>query len=289
MKDEVRFRPSTVLSTRRWPVPVVCRYGGALPPVTVTSACDHLAVCSVGDSLRPVPLGFSLSSLFIPGSLQAMWPPVQALHAGQAGASLCPVPGPLQASLIVHQDSMPSFWTPPRDRHVLRPCSFSKHSIRDVLFKFLDRMLFTFCKFTFTFISQGAEKSSLRPGRWASGKSWWERVGWGQLLFSPRAHGGTDRCRAGAPIVSGEPCYLSRISREEPQRSRVGPQGWGWGCRAELDVGGSVLGVLLWGGAAQLGDTHLSCTLWRTLTACGSPCDAPGLFWLGGCPVKEVG
>lgn len=57
------------------------------------------------------PLGFSLSSLFIPGPLQAVWPPVQALHAGQAGASLCPVPGALQASLIVHQDLMPSFWT----------------------------------------------------------------------------------------------------------------------------------------------------------------------------------
>lgn len=66
MKDKVRFRPSTVLSTRRWPVPVVRRYGGTLPPVTVTSACDHLARCSVGDSLRPAPLGFSLSSLFIP-------------------------------------------------------------------------------------------------------------------------------------------------------------------------------------------------------------------------------
>ena len=151
-------------------------------------------------------------------------------------------------------------------------------------------MLFTFCKFTFTFISQEAEKSSPRPGCWASGKSWWERVGWGKFLFSPRAHGGTDRRCAGAPMVSGEPCYLSRISREEPQCSRVGPQGWGWGCRAELDVGRICSGGAALGGrAARLGDTHWSCTLWRTLTACGSPCDAPGLFWLGGCPVKEVG
>lgn len=58
-------------------------------------------------------------------------------------------------------------------------------------------------------------------------------------------------------MVSGEPGYLSRISWEEPRRSRVGPQGWGWGCKVELDVGVSILGVLLWGVQCSW-ETHTS-------------------------------
>lgn len=115
-----------------------------------------------------------------------------------------------------------------------------------------------------------ADKSPPRPGRWASGKSQWEQAGWGQLLFSPGACRGAERWGAGAPVVSGELCYLSRISLEEPRSSRVGPQGWG-GAQSSAGRRGVCSGGSFPGGPA-LGGVQCSWETHTCLAHHGKPC-----------------